>query len=363
MAMRGNRLVDLPGGRGIFRSMIDGRLPAWWTGWMKTIRWGIIGCGDVCEVKSGPGLQKARGSALVAVMRRDAGKARDYAARHGVPRWYDDADALIADPEVDAAYIATPPGNHLEYTRQVAAAGKPVYVEKPMARTHAECREMIECCKLAGVPLFVAYYRRCLPRFLAVKEALDRGHIGQPQSAHVNFRRPPAPKELGQDKPWRVDPAQSGGGHLWDMGSHALDFLDYLLGPIAQASGYAANFAGLYAPEDSVCGSFVFANGCLGTGTWGFACGVTEDSMEIIGSEGKISFSVFGTEPPVLQANGSREALEAATPEHVQQPLIQTIVDQLNGIGHCPSTGESAARTNRVLERLVGSDRDNGNNG
>src|SRR5689334_651436 len=139
---------------------------------MATIKWGIIGCGNVCEVKSGPGLQKATDSELVAVMRRDAALAEDYARRHGVPRWYSEAQALIDDPEVTAIYIATPPGSHLEYTRLAAQAGKPVYVEKPMARNFVECQAMLEVCREAGVPLFVAYYRRAMPRFLKIKEML-----------------------------------------------------------------------------------------------------------------------------------------------------------------------------------------------
>src|SRR5882757_10269989 len=105
----------------------------------RLIRWGIIGCGDVTEVKSGPALQRATGSALVAVMRRDRAKAEDYARRHGVARAYDDAAALIADPDVDAVYVATPPSSHAAYTLAAARAGKPVYVEKPMALSHAEC--------------------------------------------------------------------------------------------------------------------------------------------------------------------------------------------------------------------------------
>src|SRR5688500_4072884 len=108
---------------------------------MDEIRWGIIGCGDVTEVKSGPGFQKARGSALVAVMRRDRAKAEDFARRHGVPRAYTDAEALIADPDVDAVYIATPPSSHRALALQVAAARKPCLVEKPMAMTHDECVE------------------------------------------------------------------------------------------------------------------------------------------------------------------------------------------------------------------------------
>src|SRR5690625_1222950 len=137
---------------------------------METVRWGIIGVGHVTEVKSGPGFQQAERSELVAVMRRHGERAADYARRHGVPRWYDDADALIADPEVDAVYIATPPDSHAEYAVRVLEAGKPVYVEKPMARTAAECEQMLSASRRSGLPVFVAYYRRAMPRFVKVKE-------------------------------------------------------------------------------------------------------------------------------------------------------------------------------------------------
>src|SRR5699024_4274467 len=146
---------------------------------METVRWGIVGVGDVTETKSGPGLQQAEGSALVAVMRRDGAKAADYARRHGVPRWYDDADALIADPEVDAVYVATPPDSHADYAVRALRAGKPVYVEKPMARTATECEEILSASRRAGLPVFVAYYRRAMPRFATVKELLEGGAIGQ----------------------------------------------------------------------------------------------------------------------------------------------------------------------------------------
>ena len=134
----------------------------------KEIRWGIIGVGDVCEVKSAPAMNLIEGSKLVAVMRRDAQKAADYALRHGVPKWYDDADTLINDPEVNAIYIATPPGAHEIFTLKAAAANKPVYVEKPMARTYDECLNMIKACESAQVPLFTAYYRRMLPNCLNI---------------------------------------------------------------------------------------------------------------------------------------------------------------------------------------------------
>src|SRR5437879_730808 len=155
-----------------------------------TIRWGIIGCGDVTEVKSGPGFQLADGSALVAVMRRTAGLAEDYARRHEVPSWYDDVDRLIHDSDVDAVYIATPPGTHLEYALRVCAAGKPAYVEKPMARNHTECVRMVEGFELAGLPLFVAYYRRALPRFLKAKELIESGRLGTVTAVSYRHARP-----------------------------------------------------------------------------------------------------------------------------------------------------------------------------
>ena len=205
---------------------------------MRTIRWGIIGCGDVCEVKSGPGFQKAEHSALAAVMRRNGGKARDFAARHGVPKWYDNAADLISDPEVDAVYVATPPDGHAPNVLAAARAGKPVYVEKPMGRNHGECLEMIAACRGAGVPLFTAYYRRRLPRFLKVKEILDQGGIGEVRTASVTLAHVLKPDFLRKEHPpWRVVPEIAGGGLFVDLASHTLDLLDFLLGPIAASAG------------------------------------------------------------------------------------------------------------------------------
>lgn len=218
---------------------------------MKTIRWGIIGCGNVTEKKSGPAFSKIAGSRLVAVMRRNGQAAADYARRHGVPRWYDDANALIADPEIDAVYIATPPDTHGLYTEAVAAAGKPVYVEKPMARTFAECESMIFACASAQVPLFVAYYRRCLPHFVQVKRWLEDAAIGDIYAVQLSLSSP-APNDLKAAQAWRFDPEIAGGGLLFDLGSHQLDLLDHLLGPIKEVQGRAENLAGHYAVEDTV---------------------------------------------------------------------------------------------------------------
>ena len=321
---------------------------------MKTIRWGIIGCGNVTEVKSGPGFQKANHSALVAVMRRNGALAKDYAERHGVPRWYDDANALINNPEVDAVYIATPPSSHEEYTLAVARAGKPVYVEKPMARNYAECVEMIEACRSAGTPLFVAYYRRALPRFLKVKELIESGAIGEPRFVTVTVYQKPTPDELDPSTwPWRVVPEIAGGGRFLDLASHTLDILACYLGPIQSAQGVASNQGKLYRAEDVVTGTFVFESGAHGVGTWCFTAFRDYDMNEIVGTQGKVSFSTFGVEPVVLTTADGVKEFPIPHPAHVHQPLIQRVVDELNGVGQCPSTGVSGARTSWVMDEVL----------
>ena len=319
---------------------------------METVRWGIVGCGNVTEVKSGPALQEAAGSELVAVMRRHGDLARDYAQRHGVPRWYDGAAALIDDPEVNAVYVATPPSTHKAYTLMAAAAGKPAYVEKPMARTYRECEDMIGACRDAGVPLFVAYYRRMLPRFRQVREWVTSGAIGQVRTVTVElYRHPPAG---GYDElPWRVVPAIAGGGLLLDLASHTLDYLDHALGPVEAVGGFADNQAGMYEAEDIVSGAFRFASGAQGIGTWCFAACENRDAVEIVGSAGIVRFSTFEEEPIILENEEGTRELQIENPPHVQQPLIQTVVDALLGRGTCPSTGESAARTSWVMDELL----------
>jgi predicted dehydrogenase len=315
----------------------------------------MIGCGDVTEVKSGPGFQKARNSALAAVMRRNGGLARDYASRHHVPAWYDSAEALVADPQVDAIYVATPPAFHKEYTLLAAKAGKPVYVEKPMALSSDECREMITACRAADVPLFVAYYRRALPRFLRIKEAVESGILGEIRFVSVTLYEPLS-QDINQERlPWRLIPEIAGGGLFADLACHTLDFLDFVFGPIRSVVGTAVNQAGCYRAEDLVSGTFVFERGTVGSGIWCFSAYAKMDRNEIVGTKGRMTFSTFGTEPAQVVTKAGAFEVSAETPPHVHQPLIQSIVDELNGEGRCPSSGESAARTTRVMDVLLSS--------
>lgn len=321
---------------------------------MEEVRWGIIGCGDVTEKKSGPALQKLENSSLVAVMRRTGELAQDYAQRHNVPKWYDSAEDLINDSDVNAVYIATPPSTHKKYTIMAAEAGLPVYVEKPMALNYLEAEKMIKVCRENNVKLNVAYYRRAMPRFLKIKELLESGAIGELRT--VNIRLAQAVEESEKDEtslPWRVLPEIAGAGKFLDLGSHTLDLLDYYFGPIEEVRGLAVNQGGYYPAEDNVAAVFRFANGVQGTGSWTFDGYHDLDQNEVIGTEGRLLFSSFSEEPIILENKEGRKEIDFAYPEHVQQPLIKKVVLSLLGRGKSPSTGETAARTTRVMDEII----------
>lgn len=322
----------------------------------KLIRWGIIGCGKVTEMKSGPAFNKVEGSSLVAVMRRNERLAADYAIRHGVSKWYSEAEKLINDPEVNAIYVATPPSSHAFYAIKAMQAGKPVYVEKPMASNYSQCLEMLETSKETGVPLFVAYYRRTLPGFLKVKELVDNEDIGTPLYVNIRLVRPALSAEMDQiNRSWRVDPETAGGGVFYDLASHQLDFLDFVFGQVEDVSGIAVNRAGLYKAEDTVTAVFKFKSGVIASGSWCFVTdqATSEDIIEVVGTKGRILFSSFDHNPIQLITKSGTVEFPYLNPENIQYNLIRQIVETLQGKTKCVSTGITAARTNWVMEQVV----------
>jgi len=322
----------------------------------KDIVWGVIGGGRVCEKKSMPAMQIIPHSRVKTVMRRDETAGRDFILRHGIPNYTNSPADIFNDPEINAVYIATPPDSHAAYAIAAAAAGKAIYVEKPMARKHNECRAMIRECKRYNVPLFVAYYRRALPHFLRVRELLEDKAIGKTCSVRITFSRPPYREDIEDpEKNWRVLPQISGGGHFHDLASHQLDLMDFLFGPIKKAHGITGNSAGYYQPADTVAAVFSFKNGVTGCGSWCFVSPSEEqkDEILILGTKGSLRFSTF--EHACI--HGITDSMgvikeEYDLPVHIQEPLIRTIVSELRGEGYCPSRGETAARTSRVMDRI-----------
>lgn len=326
------------------------------------IHWGFIGCGIVTEKKSGPAFGKVEGSEVVAVMRRDADKAKDYATRHGIGKWYTNAQDLINDPNVNAIYVATPPSTHAEYAIAAMRAGKPVYVEKPMAANYAECEKMVRVSQETGVPCFVAYYRRTLPYFLRVKQIIDDGLLGDISTVHIQFSIPPYATDYSRDTlPWRVKKEFAGAGYFYDLASHQLDLLDFLFGSIADARGHTANIAGLYDVEDTVSASFQFESGIVGSGSWSFVAppNTRTDTIEVVGTKGKLTFSTFMFTDIVLETSEGITTYNEKNPDNIQFYLIQSIVEYLQGQGgDVVSTGQSGMRANWVMDRILGEIRD-----
>jgi len=325
---------------------------------MKKINWGIIGCGDVTELKSGPAFNKVSNSALVAVMRRDAAKAEDYARRHQVPHWYDDANRLINDPGVNAVYIATPPSSHEEYTIAAINAGKPVYVEKPMANNYAAACNMADTAAAKNIKLVVAHYRREQPRFKKIKQLINDKAIGETLLVRLELSKPPlTKKDLSDVKiAWRVDPAIAGGGLFHDLAPHQLDLMYYFFGPAQKLTGIATNQGTIYPADDMVAGNILFNSGVVFSGTWCFnaAAETEKDYCEIIGTAGKISFSVFSGNTIELLANGKATTFSFDTLQHVQQPMIETTVRYFSGEVDNPCSGREGAEIMRFMEAFVG---------
>ncbi len=324
---------------------------------MKKINWGIIGCGDVTEIKSGPAFNKVKNSALVAVMRRDAEKAKDYAERHNVPKWYSDANSLINDPDVNAIYVATPPSSHEEYTLAALNAGKPVYVEKPMSVNASSAAVMANAAKDAKQKLVVAHYRRAQPLYQKIKQLLADKVIGDTRFIKLElYKRSVSDEEMANPgRAWRVDNDIAGGGLFNDLSPHQLDLMYYFFGEADKISGFALNQAGLYNADDIVAGSILFQSGVLFSGVWCFTINNRDEkeSCEIVGDKGKIVFSFFEHKPVLVTVNGETESFTFEPLQHVQQPMIEKIVDYFLDKGPNPCSGEEGVKVMTMIDKFT----------
>ncbi|MFU2358318.1 MULTISPECIES: Gfo/Idh/MocA family protein [unclassified Prevotella] len=325
---------------------------------MKEIGWGFIGCGEVTEKKSGPAFNEVPGSHVVAVMSRNAEKAESYAKRHNIKKWYTDPLELINDPEINAIYIATPPSSHATFAIMAMKAGKPVYIEKPLAASYEDCARINRISELTGVPCFVAYYRRYLPYFQKVKQIIQSGAIGTPANVQIRFSVPPRDLDYKSNGslPWRLQPDIAGGGYFYDLAPHQLDLIQDIFGVITRAHGYCSNMAKLYKAEDTISACFYFENGLPGSGSWCFVGhqSAKEDRIEVIGEKGMLSFSVYNYSPIQLVTSEGRSSIVVPNPPYVQLPIIRSVIEHLQGIGICECTSVSATPVNWVMDRILG---------
>ena len=325
---------------------------------MKQIGWGFIGCGEVTEKKSGPAFNEVPGSSVVAVMSRNEAKAKSYAKRHNIKKWYTDPQELIDDPNVNAVYIATPPSSHATFAIMAMKAGKPVYIEKPLAASYEDFARINRISEITGVPCFVAYYRRYLPYFQKVKNIINSGTIGTIVNVQIRFSVPTRDLDYqdAHNLPWRLQPDIAGGGYFYDLAPHQLDLLQDIFGVITRAHGYCSNRAHLYKAEDSISASFFFENGLPGSGSWCFVGhqSAKEDRIEVIGDKGMLSFSVYDYAPIQLVTSAGRTNIVVPNPSYVQLPIIRSVIEHLQGLGVCQCTSVSATPVNWVMDRILG---------
>jgi predicted dehydrogenase len=322
----------------------------------KNIRWGVIGCGAVTEVKSGPAYQKTEGFELTAVMRRNELLAKDFAQRHGIQKYYSCANALINDKEIDAIYIATPPDTHKLYALRVADAGKVCCIEKPIAPTYQDSKTILAAFEKVKVPLFVSYYRRSLPRFNKVKELLDKGQIGHVRHISWHLNKAANPTDLSKKYNWRTDNLIALGGYFDDLASHGLDLFAYLLGEYKIAKGICLNQQKLYSSFDSISACWAHKSGVTGSGSWNFGGFSRQDKVIIYGSEGEIAFSVFDDEPISVFSNNQQQIISIENPENIQLYHVQNMREQLFFNHKHPSNGSTAVHTSWVMDQILRSD-------
>ena len=317
------------------------------------IRWGMIGCGSVTDSKSAPAYQQVSGFELSGVCSRTHNKALDYAQKRNIPHVFDSPEALIRSTEIDAVYIATPPDSHHQYALLAAQAGKPCVVEKPMAVTHAQCVQMQQAFERTKTPLFVAYYRRCLPAFNAIKTWLEQGSIGEVRHVNWMYSRSPTEIDLSGAYNWRTDERIAPGGYFDDIACHGLDLFTYYWGQVSHVSGISQNQQHLYSAKDAIAATMLFKSGVTFTGHWNFAASDRTDKVIVTGSKGTLEFGVFDENPAIITSGGEQTQLSMDKPTPIQGDFVQAVANHLfKGIPH-PSQGSSATHTSWIMEQIL----------
>jgi predicted dehydrogenase len=315
---------------------------------IDTIRWGIIGCGNVAEFKSGPPLYRTPGSELIAVMRRDATKAADFAQRHGARRWYTDSAALIADTDVNAIYIASPHELHVEHVRLAAKAGKIVLCEKPLGISTAEAQACVEVCRLHGVPLSVPYYRRYWPIVRKMRELLNDGAIGRVVAARVQL----ADYFAGDpDRLWLTSRASSGGGALANAGSHWVDLIRYLLGEVVNVSAHCSSHVSGFETEDTIVVQLETIAHALVSLSITLQSPINTNEFDISGTEGRLLASPLSDGRLILDRAGEEpQVMVLPRSRFAHAEFIAELVDRLRSDQSVPVAGEEAVVVWRIME-------------
>jgi predicted dehydrogenase len=321
---------------------------------MKTISWAMIGCGDVTEKKSAPALYKSENSRLKSVYSRTYEKAIDYAKRHNIPNVCKAFEEILLDKEIDAVYIATPPKEHRNYAIACLKAGKIPYIEKPMAMNFAQCQEILEASKQYNLPVYVAYYRRGLEKYLYIKSLIDSGILGKILFVRLTHFMKPQSCDLDiKTLPWRLKKEETGGGKFIDMTTHVIDIVQYFFGDIKQVKSFADNKGDFYEVEDTVTALFETEKGILISGLWCYVSDFDNEEMLISGSKGTIFTNGLYYGKVKTLINSKEETKDFIEPEHIAMPYMQMVINEMAGGKKSPADVISAANNIWVIDEVL----------
>ncbi|MEP7272622.1 MAG: Gfo/Idh/MocA family oxidoreductase [Acidobacteriota bacterium] len=307
-----------------------------------TVRWGLIGCGDISRKRVAPALAKGSHCELIAVSRATAALAADFAREFGARRWYADWREMLQDDEIDAVYIATPVHLHAEQTVAAANTGKHVLCEKPMALTVSECDGMINSCERNQVSLGIAYYRHFYPSINRIKEIIGSGEIGSPILAelHAFERFDPAP---GADRYWLMEPEKAGGGPMMDFGCHRIEILINVFGEVQATTGAMSNALYKRAVEDTAVAILGFAGGTQAIVSVSHAVFAPRDTLDIHGSLGSIHVPILNAGILHIRSAAGERTEELRPNANLHLPLIEDFAEAVLE-GRLPGVGGDTGR-------------------
>lgn len=319
---------------------------------MKKVNWGFIGCGKVVQKKSGAAFNNVPNSRVYAIRRRNYEDALKSAKMFHADKAFQSIDELLKS-DIDAVYIATPPGLHYEQAMACCRACKPVYLEKPFARNYTEAYKITQAFKEAGIPLYVGHYRREQLRFKFIKKQIDLGRIGKIFS--VDFQLNRIFSDYEKTNTWLYNPILSGGGKFYDIAPHALDIIAFLFGNLVDVEGYAINNGTACPLEDTVVMAFKTEKNILGTANFNLIANEKADRMIVKGTNGIMQFSIHGKSDVIIENSdtGESEIYNFSEPECVEQAMIDSVVKDILGIGTCVSKAIDVLPTYKVIDKVL----------
>ena len=311
------------------------------------LRWLLVGTGDIVRKRVASALRNTEGSRLDAVCSARPDRAVEFAAEAGIGRVYSDYHAALADPEIDAVYIATPVALHVDQALHAMEAGKHVLVEKPLGLDGPDALRAAAKASERGLVAGCAYYRRCFPSFINACDLVASGRLGQLLEIRCSYASwfNPAPDD---PKYWRVQRGMSGGGPLADMGSHMLDLMIRLAGAPTRVFGKVSTETHPYPVEDNAQFLLAFPGGAVAQGSFRWNSHTWSHDLEIIGTEGRLRWNVFDSGLAVKTIGRDTEELRVPNAENVHLPPG-------SGLRECRSrAAESSGASGRRRDRQPG---------